>query len=63
MTILSFVVWLAVVGLIVWVLVTYVPMPAPIRRAIVAIAVVLMILWALDAVGALAWLNRPLAVD
>ena len=42
---------LAVIGFILWLLITYVPMPQPIRMAIIVIATVAAILFVLRAFG------------
>jgi hypothetical protein len=36
---------LAVVGFILWLIVTYIPMPAPIKQVIIVLVVILVILW------------------
>ena len=40
---------LAVIGFCVWLVVTYIPMPAPMKTAIYVIVVVVLILWILRA--------------
>lgn len=42
---------LAVVGFIVWLIVTYIPMHAPVKTAIIVIAVILMILYVMRMLG------------
>lgn len=42
---------LAVIGVVAWALVTYVPMPAPVKTTIVVVAVVACVLYALHAMG------------
>ena len=42
---------LALLGLITWLVVTYIPMPAPMPTIIIAIMVILMILYVLSVVG------------
>ncbi len=44
---------LAVVGIVCWVIVTYVPMPAPIHSIIIAIAAIACLLYALRSFGVL----------
>lgn len=50
---ISLIVAIAVVGLIVWALTTYVPMPPAFKTAIVVIAVVCLVLFVLQAFGLL----------
>lgn len=42
---------LALVGLLVWLITTYVPMPAPFRTIIIVIAIVFLILYLIGALG------------
>jgi hypothetical protein len=42
---------LAVIGFLVWALVTYVPMPDLFKRAIIVIVVILVVLWILSLLG------------
>ena len=42
---------MALLGLLVWVIITYVPMPVAFRNAIIAIFLLLMILYVLGAIG------------
>ena len=53
MSIIVLVVVLAIVGLITWAAVTYIPMPATIKRVIVAVVVIALILWLLRVTGLL----------
>lgn len=48
---ISIILTLALVGLIVWVVVTYIPMPAPIRTLIIVFVVILLVLWLLQIFG------------
>lgn len=50
MGLIELLVVLAIVGVIVWLLTTYVPMPSPIRTVIVVIAALACLLYALRAV-------------
>ena len=47
MDLITFAVTVALIGFVVWLLVTYVPMPAPIRTALVVIVAIVLVLWAL----------------
>lgn len=42
---------LAVIGVVAWALVTYVPMPAPVKTVIIVVAVIACVLYALHAMG------------
>ncbi len=42
---------IALVGLIVWLIVTYIPMPAPFKTVIMVVAAVFIILWLMSALG------------
>jgi len=44
MDIVSLIVWLAIIGLILWVVITFVPMPQPYKQVFVAIVVILIII-------------------
>jgi hypothetical protein len=62
MPLLTLVVWIAVVGLVVWLVTTYIPMPEPFRKVIIVVAVVVLILWLVNAVvpltGGGPWIGR-----
>lgn len=47
MGLIELVVLLAVVGFLVWMVVTYIPMPPPFKTAIIAIVVIVLVLWVL----------------
>jgi hypothetical protein len=55
MDLVTFAVTVALIGFLVWLLVTYVPMPPPIRTALVVIVAVAIVLWAIR------WLGFPVA--
>jgi hypothetical protein len=46
MDLITFAITVALVGFVVWLLVTYVPMPPPIRTALVVIVALVLVLWA-----------------
>lgn len=48
---ISLVIYLAILGFLVWLLITYVPMPQPIKTAIIVVVVVMIILYLLRALG------------
>ncbi len=47
MSLISLIVLLVIVGLLLWVVTTFVPMPEPYKRALVAIVVVVLVIWIL----------------
>lgn len=51
MSIVMLLVMLAFIGVVAWALVTYVPMPAPVKTVIIIVAVVACVLYALSAMG------------
>lgn len=62
MPILTFLIVAAILGLVVWLLVTYIPMPQPIRAVIVVVAVLFLLLWLLQGVGVIGALNQPMRI-
>jgi hypothetical protein len=48
MDLISLIVVIAVVGVIVWAVTTYVPMPPPFRNVIILVAVLVVCLWVLS---------------
>lgn len=53
MSIIALLVIIALIGLVAWALVTYIPMPSGIRTTIVVIAVIIVVLMVLSALGVL----------
>jgi len=51
MGLIELLVLIAVVGFLVWALTSYVPMPAPFKTAIIVIAVIVLVLFVLRALG------------
>jgi hypothetical protein len=51
MSLIGIVLVLAIVGFCLYLLLNYVPMPAPIRTVIVALVVIVLIAWIMDAFG------------
>jgi hypothetical protein len=45
MSIVSLILGLALVGLVLWLVITYIPMPAQYKNALVVVVVVLVVLW------------------
>ncbi len=48
---ISLILGLALVGFLVFLIITYIPMPAPFKQVIVVIVVVMMVLYVLSALG------------
>lgn len=46
MDILTFVITLVVIGFVLWLLTTYVPMPEPYKRVVIVLVVLLVLIWA-----------------
>ena len=57
MDLISVVIVLAVVGVILWLLTTYVPMDPAIKKIIVAVVIIVVVLWLLNAFGLLSSLH------
>lgn len=51
MSLITLVLVLAVVGLVVWLITNYVPMPQPVKTVIIAIVVIVLVIWVLRALG------------
>jgi len=60
MTLLGLLVFLCVVGVVLWVINTYVPMAPAIKNLINVVVVIIAILYVLQALGLLPFLDRPL---
>jgi hypothetical protein len=58
MSILTLLVALVVIGVLLWLVTTYVPMAAPIKQVLVAVVVILTVLWVLSAFGLIPELGR-----
>lgn len=58
MSLIALIVILAVVGVGLWWLTTYVPMDGTVKRIITAIVVLVVILWVLSALGVLGAVNE-----
>ena len=51
MSIVSLILVLVVLGFCLWLLLTYVPMPGPVRQVILAVVAIAVVLWVLNATG------------
>lgn len=57
MPLVSIVIVLCVVGVLLWLLTTYIPMDATIKKIIVAVVIIVVVLWLLQAFGLLSSIN------
>jgi len=48
-----------VVGVVLWLATTYIPMDATIKRILVAVVIICLVLWLLQMFGVLALVNTP----
>jgi len=60
MTLLSLILTILVVGVILWLINTYVPMQSTVKGILNAVVVIVLVVWLLNAFGLLGYLNRPL---
>ena len=60
MTLLGLIIVLAIVGFCTWLVVTYIPMPQPVKTVIIVVVVLFILLWALGSIGLLGPLNTPI---
>ena len=51
MPIIVLIIWLGLIGLITWAVITYIPMPPAIKTLIIAVVVIAVVLWILQMVG------------
>jgi hypothetical protein len=51
---------LVVVGVLLWLVTTYIPMDMTIKRIIVAVVIVCVVLWLLQVFGVLGLINTPI---
>lgn len=47
MPLISLIVYIAVIGLVLWLVTTYIPMPDPIKKILVVVVVVALVIWLL----------------
>jgi len=50
---------LIVIGVLLWLVTTYIPMDATIKRIIVAVVIICVVLWLLQVFGVLSLMNTP----
>ncbi len=51
MSLINLVIVLALVGFLLWLIVNFIPMPAPVQKIIIAVVVVFVVLWLLQGFG------------
>lgn len=61
MNLIQIVVTLAIVGVLLWLVLTYIPMPAPFKTIITAVAVIAVVLWLLQVTGLLGYADIHLS--
>jgi hypothetical protein len=59
-TLLSLILTIVVVGVLLWLISTYVPMQATIKNILNIVVVIVLIIWLLSAFGLIGPLNRPI---
>jgi hypothetical protein len=57
MGLIQLIIVLAVLGLVLWAVITYIPMPQVIQRIIIAVVVIVVIIWLLQVFGLVSNLN------
>lgn len=62
MTLIGLIVTLAIFGLILYLVTTFIPMPQPVKTIIIAIAVLVLILILLQVTGLVGPLNEPIRI-
>jgi hypothetical protein len=58
-SLISLIVTIVVVGVILWLINTYIPMQATVKKILNAVVIIILILWLLQAFGVMGPLNRP----
>jgi hypothetical protein len=58
MSLIGLVIVLIVVGVLLWLMETYIPMDATIKRIIIAVVIIAVVLWLLNAFGVLGSMNN-----
>mgnify|MGYP003579319761 FL=1 len=59
MSLLSLILTIVVVGVILWLINTYIPMQATVKKILNVVVIIVLILWLLSAFGLIGTLNRP----
>jgi hypothetical protein len=59
-TLLSLILTIVVVGVVLWLINTYVPMQSTVKGILNAVVVIILIIWLLNAFGLMSVLTRPI---
>jgi hypothetical protein len=59
-TLLTLILTIVVVGVLLWLINTYVPMQATVKNILNIVVVIVLIIWILNAFGVVGPLNRPI---
>ena len=59
MSLLGIIVFLVVVGLVLWLVNAYIPMDAKIKTILNVVVVIVVIVWLLQALGLMSYLSQP----
>jgi hypothetical protein len=62
MSLIGLVLTLAIVGFILWLIVTYIPMPAPFKQIILVVVIIVVLLWLLSQFGVLGSFTAPIRI-
>ncbi len=62
MTILGLIFFLVVIGLVMWLVNTYIPMAQPVKTILNVVVVILIVLWLISSLGVLGPLNTPIRI-
>ena len=60
MTLLTLILTIVVVGVLLWLINTYIPMQATVKNILNIVVVIVLIIWLLNAFGVVGPLNRPI---
>jgi hypothetical protein len=60
MTIAGFILLVVVLGVVLWLVCTYIPMPQPIKTVLVVAVVIIIVVLLIDALGLFGVLNAPI---
>lgn len=60
MTLLSLIITIALVGVLLWAINTYLPMEAGIKKLLNIVVIIVLVLWLLNVFGVLAAVNVPI---
>ena len=60
MTLLSLILTIVVVGVVLWLINTYVPMQSTVKSILNIVVVIVLVVWLLNAFGLIGPLNRPI---